>query len=74
MGQYTDRKIEEDLRGSPAWKVFEVQNLANHWMAVEEALVGGLVHTVLRSFLDRNGIRVSSSEIDRGIEDRYGSR
>jgi hypothetical protein len=62
LGQYTDRKIEQELRRGPALKVSEVENLANHWMAVEEAMVGGLVHTLLPDFLRRKCVRLSSFE------------
>lgn len=70
MGQYTDKKIEEELRKDPIPKVFEVQNLANHWMAVEEAVVGGLVHALLRSFLNQNCVQLSTSEMERDIGEK----
>jgi hypothetical protein len=70
MGQYTDRKIDEKLKRLDEPKVFEVQNLANHWMAVEEALVGGLVHKLLGDFIQRTSIELPDSEIERDIEEK----
>jgi hypothetical protein len=68
MGQYTDRRIQEELRGLSEPKQREVQNLADHWMAIEEALVGGLVHKLLGDFLRRTRTNISSYELEQKDE------
>lgn len=50
MGKYTDQKIAAELGEKSNRSVSEVEKVANYWMSVEEALVGGLSWSVIKDF------------------------
>ena len=47
VGRATDRQLAESLRLTPPTTITEAQQLAEAWIAVEEAIVGGLVSLVV---------------------------
>ena len=53
VGTATDRQIAAMLRQSPPATSTMTQQLANEWIAVEEAIVGGLVWDVLNRYCTR---------------------
>ncbi len=63
MGQYTDKKITEDLKHNHVQHVSELKKISDHWMAVEEAVVGGLVHTLLPGLAYKYAIYLSDRDM-----------
>jgi len=53
LGRATDRQIASCMDNNPPKTLREAWRLAEEWMAVEEAAVGGLVNRVLRDFCRR---------------------
>lgn len=64
IGRYTDRKIEEELKKQTVTNVSEVKRIADYWMSVEEALVGGLAKIFIRDFLRGQSGKLSSSQVE----------
>ena len=64
IGRYTDRKIEEELQKETVTNVSEVKRIAEYWMSVEEAIIGGLAKIFIRDFLKGQFGKVSSSQIE----------
>lgn len=62
MGQYTDKKIADTLIQKPAQYTSELSRLSSHWMSVEEAVVGGVLHALLPEFAKH--FQISLSETD----------
>lgn len=50
LGKATDREIESSMKNHPPENLSAAQHLAEEWMAVEESVVGGLVHRVLERY------------------------
>lgn len=72
MGKYTDQKITAELQEKSNRSVYEVEKVANYWMSVEEALVGGLSWSVMQDFakkflknLPQSALRPAPSEKSR---------
>ncbi|MGB5984771.1 MAG: hypothetical protein WBG37_05650 [Desulfobacterales bacterium] len=63
MGPFTDEIIGRELQLGGLTRVHEVQTLAGDWMAVEEALVGGLVYGILREYVDSRGFNLPMAEV-----------
>jgi hypothetical protein len=68
IGRHTDLIIQTELTSQEYRRVFEVQNLADHWLAVEEALVGGLVRQVLKEYAKRNLLKLNSVDMEQSLE------
>ena len=66
--EHTNRAIEEQLTENPVKSVDELQNIVQEGIAVEEALVGGLVHALLPQFLKKHSINLPPSSIDADME------
>ncbi len=71
MGPYTDARIIAVLSAKAHPNLATVQKIANHWIAIEEALVGGLSHLVLRGYALKHGIHFSSEDL-RYLRQRQG--
>ena len=63
MGPFTDEMIGRDLQSESLTRVHEVQTVAKNWMAIEEALVGGLVYGILREYLESRGFNLPMAEV-----------
>lgn len=50
LGKATDREIATFMKNHPPENLSAAQRLAEEWMAVEESVVGGLVHRVLEHY------------------------
>ena len=54
LREHTERAIVERLQLSPTDEVAEVKRIVNEWIAVEEAIAGGLVYNLLPDFLSKS--------------------
>ncbi|WP_372683298.1 hypothetical protein [Desulfosarcina sp.] len=54
LGKATDREIAASMKHHPPQNLFAAQRLAEAWMAVEEAVVGGLVNRVLERYCNQH--------------------
>lgn len=53
LREATEGAIQEQLKINKPQKLGEVRSVIDHWMAVEEAMVGGLVAQLMPDLLDR---------------------
>lgn len=58
VGEYTDKKIFEEIGRIDNPTGADMQAVLNKWTTVEEFIVGGLVHNILDSYLEANGIKI----------------
>jgi len=58
VGEYTDKKISEEIGRINNPTGADMQAVLDKWTIVEEFLVGGLVHNILDSYLETNGIKI----------------
>ncbi|BBO70437.1 hypothetical protein DSCA_43670 [Desulfosarcina alkanivorans] len=56
IGQATDREIANAMAHHPPTDLAAAQRLAQSWMAVEEAVVGGLVNSMLAGYCTRRHV------------------
>ena len=68
--EHTHRAIEEQFEANAAKDAEELQGIVADWMAVEEALVGGVVHALLPRFLKSYAKNLPDSTIEEDIESR----
>ncbi len=72
LRSYTERAIRSELQSPSSATPPDVDKIVEHWVAVEEALVGGLVDVlfpkVVATFFDG----FSSDEISKGLESKLG--
>jgi hypothetical protein len=68
--EHTHRAIEEQFEASAAKDAEELQGIVADWMAVEEALVGGVVHALLPRFLKSYAKNLPDSAIEEDIKSR----
>lgn len=67
LGPCTDLKIVDELRRKKIDTVVEVEKLADHWLAIEEAIVGGLVYLLLKEYTPKYGFTVSNRDVERAL-------
>ncbi len=72
MGRYTDRHLLHQLHQDEISQTTEVQAIAKHWMAVEEALVGGLVEQVLPALIRSQELSLDDSDAQRSAAAKAG--
>lgn len=72
IGEETDRIILAELKTNSYRRVDEVRKLANDWLAIEEALVGGLVRPLVRDYTQRHGIDLDATLMERSLADKEG--
>lgn len=65
MGHHTDRHLRHQLHRDAVSQTAQVQEIASHWMAVEEALVGGLVEQVLPGLIRSQALSLEAGEVER---------
>ncbi len=63
MGHYTDKRIAEELKKHPVQHMSELKQMSDHWMAVEEAVVGGLVHALLPGLAHKIAIHLTDRDM-----------
>jgi hypothetical protein len=54
LREHTERAIVERLQLTPTNEVAEINHIVNEWIAVEEAIAGGLVYNLLPDFLSKS--------------------
>ena len=65
---HTERAIRNEIRSSAAAGINDVEQIVEQWVAVEEALVGGLVDVFFSKIAVRYFDNYPSVEIERGLE------
>ncbi|MCP4745455.1 MAG: hypothetical protein GY874_04825 [Desulfobacteraceae bacterium] len=66
----TESAIRDHLRSIEPQKVKEVEQVINEWMAVEEAIVGGIVSLVLPELFDNFVNNISKDELLESLAER----
>lgn len=72
MGRHTDRHLLHQLHQDAVRQTAQVEEIANHWMAVEEALVGGLVAQILPALIRSQSLRLADGDIQRSAAAKAG--
>ena len=70
LREHTHRAIQEQLGPDGAIGVASLQEIVDHWMAVEEALVGGVMYALLPPFLRRYAKNLPDTFIEKDLESR----
>ncbi len=65
---YTERAIKEEVVRDSVQSLEEVERIAQDWMAIEEAIVGGLVSALLPEFLGKHLNNLSEALIEQDKE------
>ncbi len=65
---YTERAIKEEIERDSVRSLEEAERIAQEWMAIEEAIVGGLVHALLPEFLGKHLNSLSDALIEQDRE------
>ena len=68
LREHTERAIKDELESKCVDGIGEVEKIVDNWMAVEEAIVGGLVHLLFPDFLEKHINNLSNSLIHEDIE------
>ncbi len=66
----TEQAMHEELTKLKPEKLHEVNGVIDHWMAVEEAVVGGLVWQIMPELLDHVANGVSDFPLDQTMAER----
>ena len=74
LRDYTERAIKAHLKVNSGQGLGDVEQIADDWMAVEEAIVGGLVHTILPQFLRTHVHNFSDNLVDEDIDSKMDFR
>ena len=53
LRQYTEKSIQDKIKNSAVKTLKEVEAIVEDWICVEEAIVGGLVHALLPSIVEK---------------------
>ena len=70
LREYTERAIKDELESKCVVSIGEAERIVHNWMAVEEAIVGGLVHSLFPQFLEKHLNNLPNSLIDEDIESK----
>jgi hypothetical protein len=65
---HTEKAIRDELKSSAEVKINDVEQIVEQWVAVEEALVGGLVNIFFPKIVSRYLDNFPLAEIERGLE------
>jgi hypothetical protein len=65
---HTERAIRNEIKSSAVVRINDVEQIVEQWVAVEEALVGGLVDEFFPKIAGRYFDNFPSVEIKRGVE------
>ncbi|NVM23821.1 MAG: hypothetical protein HWN68_18835 [Desulfobacterales bacterium] len=72
LRQHTERAIKYELESRCVKVMEEVDRIANDWIAVEEAIIGGIVYSLLPKFITKYVNNLPPSLIEEDIESRAG--
>ena len=67
---HTEKAIRNELKNSTAPETNDVEQIVEQWVAVEEALVGGLVNVFFPKIVTRFFDHFPPVEIERGLESK----
>jgi hypothetical protein len=70
LREYTEIAIKEQLERNSVESTEELEKIVEDWIAIEEAIVGGLVHTLLPPFIKRRVRNFPYSLIEEDIESK----
>ena len=70
LREHTHRAIQRQFEADTAKDAAELKDIVDEWMAVEEALVGGVVHALLPRFLKTRVKNLPQSSIREDLESR----
>ena len=70
MRSYTEAAIQDDLARSKPTRLEEVHQVIDDWMAVEEAIVGGVVAQVMPDVLARFVPQETTSQLEEALAER----
>jgi hypothetical protein len=70
MRSYTEAAIQSDLARSKPTRLEEVQQVVDDWMAVEEAIVGGVVAQVMPEVLARFVPQETTGQLEEALAER----
>jgi hypothetical protein len=68
LRRYTEKAIKNEIENSAAKTVKEVEPIVEDWISVEEAIVGGLVHALLPSIIEKHIHHLPESFVRSDIE------
>ncbi|MGD8768654.1 MAG: hypothetical protein PVJ06_01285 [Desulfobacterales bacterium] len=68
LRRYTEKAIKNEIEKSAAKTVREVEPIVEDWISVEEAIVGGLVHALLPSIIEKHIHHLPESFVRSDIE------
>ena len=71
LRENAERMIKEKIDRIPVKNMQNVQNIADEWISVEEAVVGGLVYVLFPDFAKQYLRNLPVSLIDEDIETKY---
>lgn len=71
LRETTEGAIQEQLKLDQPQKVGDVQTVIDHWMAVEEAMVGGLVAQLMPDLLERFVLQSSTNLLADTLAERH---
>jgi hypothetical protein len=72
MGRHTDRQLRHQLRADAIHQAAQVEEIASNWMAVEEAIVGGLVEQILPVLIRRQELVLDAGDVKRSAAAKAG--
>ena len=67
---HTEKAIRNEIKSSATVKKYDVEQIVEQWVAVEEALVGGLVNVFFPKIVSRYFDNFPLVEIERGLESK----
>jgi len=70
LREYTEKAMKQELEKGSTTKLVEVKRIVNHWMAVEEAIVGGEIYVLLPPIVRKYLSDLPYSWIERDIESK----
>jgi len=70
LREHTESAIKDELESNSVDSIGEVERIVDNWMAVEEAIVGGLVHSLFPQFLEKHLSNLPNFLIEEDIESK----
>ena len=71
---YTESAIEDQWNNTASKTIREARRIAGHWIAVEEAVAGGLAHHYFPQVVDKFIKNIDPAEIHRALDQRAGRK
>lgn len=70
LREHTERAIKDQLELKSVQGLGDLERIADDWMAVEETIVGGLVHAMLPQFLETHIHILPNSLVEEDIKSK----